>query len=367
MTRMIAFGDSTLEGWDGHEDVPRDRTIPKTIGKINGWDVNNRAIGGTKFGGQNSFVMMTAQTNFFAYDVVLAGYGVNDWCYPEALSVEKSNIQQGIQNIRNTNPNIPILFELPTEDFRNGSTSLDDKNSKGWSQNDMCDLIVEVAEANGCQYYDWRTDPLITYANHTTTLGDGQVHPTQATMDAMAQRLAPVIKSLVPSEQLMPSHDGKPKPEEPDDNQPSSHTKKIHLATLEDVFGIGDNVNQNVSTSVKAINEIYSRIAGMYFMEAQKVDWSVKYDNASSRQLRNGVIKVLRYEQELVNQLISFCNANGIIDMMIGKTAYISLDPPIMLRLDDDHYQSQYNQQWKIVETTLNKLFSYLEAAEGVD
>ena len=46
--RLIAFGDSIFEGWDGHEDIDRSKRIPETIGKINGWDVTNKAVGGTQ-------------------------------------------------------------------------------------------------------------------------------------------------------------------------------------------------------------------------------------------------------------------------------------------------------------------------------
>ena len=67
MANLVALGDSILEGWDGHEDVPRERTIPKTIAKINGWQASNKAIGGTQFGGKNSFVQLTAQTNFWLW------------------------------------------------------------------------------------------------------------------------------------------------------------------------------------------------------------------------------------------------------------------------------------------------------------
>lgn len=334
---MVAFGDSILAGWDGHVNVAHDRRIPETIGKINGWDVDNRAIGGTKFDGVNSFVAKTAETNFFAFDIVLVGFGVNDWCYPGSLADEKAAIQRGIDSIHATNAKIPVLFELPTEDFRNGSTSLDDKNSAGWTQNQLCDLIIQVANANGCKYYDWRTNPIITPANHMTTLGDGQVHPTQATMDKMAQTLAPVLASMAggtSTQPITPINPNKP------DEHPGQPTIKgdCQLAKATDPFKLGDNLNGNVRTAVNFINGIYKRASSLFGADPKTVDYKTAYGNKLNRPLRNGVIKSLLELQHLINDLIKYCNEVGIVDPMTGNTDTITIDPPRVLTTDDKDY-----------------------------
>lgn len=381
MTRMVAFGDSILAGWDGHVNVAHDRRIPETIGKINGWDVDNRAIGGTQFGGNNSFVSKTAETNFFAFDIVLVGFGVNDWCYPGTLGDVKNSIQQGINNIHATNSKIPILFELPTQDFRNKSTSLDDKNSRGWTQNQLCELIIQEANDNGCKYYDWRTDPLITPENHLTTLGDGEVHPTQAVMDKMAQRLAPVLASMVkgdatPTTPVTPDHPTKPD----DDHHNSGHGNsggdsgdvkpvkiKCQLVMIDDPFKLGDNVNSNVKTIIDFINGIYKRASDVFGSDPKTVSLKTSYSNDLMRPLRNGVITTLIDLQHIVNDLIKFCNEFGFIDMMKGDTPLIEVDPPRMLTTDSDYYQPLLNAQWKLIEDTLNKLSGYLQEMEGED
>ena len=369
MANLVALGDSILEGWDGHEDVPRERTIPKTIAKINGWQASNKAIGGTQFGGKNSFVQLTAQTNFYAYDIVLVGYGVNDWCYPSgSLSVEQQYIEQGIQNIKNTNEQIPIVFELPTEDFRNGSTSLDDKNNRGWSQNDLCDLIAQVATEHGYQYFDWRHNPLITPGNHTTTLGDGQVHPTQDIMDKMAARLAPMLKSVYEQHNHNNSSNEEPSgnhPGDKPDDQPVTGDD-VQLEMLANPFLVGSNLNANTEKVVSAINTIYQKVADLYSMTEDKVDLKVNYPTAPNRTLYKGVILTFLSLQETVNKLIKFCNEQGIVDMMTGKTDTITLDPPHLLTLDDA-YQKQYNAQWQIIGEVLNKLLGYLKEMEGVE
>lgn len=374
MTKLIAFGDSILAGWDGHVNVAHDRRIPETIGKINGWDVDNRAIGGTQFGGNNSFVSKTAETNFFAFDIVLVGFGVNDWCYPGALGDVKNSIQQGINNIHATNSKIPILFELPTQDFRNKSTSLDDKNSRGWTQNQLCELIIQEANDNGCKYYDWRTDPLITPENHLTTLGDGEVHPTQAIMDKMAQRLAPILKSMVSESSqpiVPPNHPNKPDSSSKDEDGIGDNTSKpvralCRLDKVDDLFKIGDNLNSNVQKIIDFINEIYKRTSDLFGLDPISVTLETNYSNDLLRPLRNGIITTLLELQNIINELIKYCNRYGFIDMLTGDTSLIKLKPPRCLNLDKEHYEQPLNEQWKIIEDTLNKLSGYVEEMEGV-
>ena len=366
--RLIAFGDSIFEGWDGHEDIDRSKRIPETIGKINGWGVTNKAVGGTQFSGNNSFDSFTAQTNFYAYDIVLVGFGVNDWCYPSSLDSEQQAIEQGIRNIRSTNPDIPIVFELPTEDFRNGSTSLDDKNSRGWSQNDLCDLILRVANQNGCTAYDWRSDPLITYTNHTTTLGDGQVHPTQATMDAMAQRLAPVVKEAYDNRKKSNNNDNQNNNNNGNDDKPDPDQKgPVQLIKLTDPFLVGAVFKVNSDKVIQAANQIYQKISDLYEMQDTKeVTLNFANSKALNRKLRNSVVSSFLSLQSVMNDLIDFCNSHGFIDDITGMTPHITIEPPRQLDLGEA-YQNQYNQQWNTLATTLNRLLGYVKNLEEGD
>ncbi|MCT3210499.1 SGNH/GDSL hydrolase family protein, partial [Limosilactobacillus reuteri] len=126
------------------------------------------------------------------FDYALVSYGVNNFSWPEALATVKQNAVNGFEALKRKNPNIKILLELPTEDFRQGSKTLYDVNDAFWNQNQLDDMLIDVAKQEGLEYYDWRPDPLITYENANQTLGDGNtgVHPTKATMRAIAQRLA---------------------------------------------------------------------------------------------------------------------------------------------------------------------------------
>ena len=49
MTKLIAFGDSIFEGWDGVKKVGDNQRIPEQVGKELGWSIENWAIGGTKY------------------------------------------------------------------------------------------------------------------------------------------------------------------------------------------------------------------------------------------------------------------------------------------------------------------------------
>ena len=63
MPKMICLGDSIMAGWDGKENVSPNERIPELIGQYLGWQVDNKAIGGTQFlGGGNSFTQMVKKT-----------------------------------------------------------------------------------------------------------------------------------------------------------------------------------------------------------------------------------------------------------------------------------------------------------------
>lgn len=195
MSGIIVFGDSIMAGWNGKQQVFE--TVPRQIGEILGVPVTNKAVNGTQIaGGGQDLVHFVNSTSLKDYDLVMLGYGTNDW---GAQSESLDNMEKGLdyfkQQLEAENPNAKVFYELPMEQFGNNSTSLDDKNSKGLSQNDIINFLKNYAISSGWGYYDWRPDPLIIYANRMQTTGDnGWGHPTDAIMTEMAKRLAAAIK-----------------------------------------------------------------------------------------------------------------------------------------------------------------------------
>lgn len=377
--QMVTLGDSILEGYDGHEDVARDRTIPATIGKILGWQVNNLAIGGTKYDmSSRGFYAMTTKYNFYGYDVCLIGYGVNDYSYPNSLEQERNCVIQGLNNLKRANPHMKILIELPTQDFRYGKTSLDEKNDKGWTQNDLDNMLISVARDQGVDYYDWRPDPLITPANHTTTLGDGQVHPTQATMDKMAQRLAdklrsmnvglttPTVQPTQPTQPTTPTHPTTPtQPTTPyQPTQPTQPAVKsidnLKIDRLPDLFGIGTNVEMGMQRVADKANELYkslARIEGLIDVPKISVDRH-NPGNALERPLRSYVVLSFMEITSPINDLVHRFNKYWLRDPD-QPIDILELSRPDQLTLDK-HYLDTINQNWSLIEGKINELVKHM-------
>lgn len=348
-----------MQGWDGHKTVST--PIPQMIGQINGWEVTNLAIGGTKlYGGDNSFTDMVIKNRFESYDYALIGYGVNDFTYPSgSLDDIKKALSQGIQGIKAANPDIKILIELPTQDFRKGVISLDTKNSREWSQNDLCDAIIEVAKDNDCAYYDWRPAPLITNNNRTTTLGDSEVHPTFDTMKEMAKVLAASLESIKGNDQPI-------QPTSPSDpgGQPTTPIvfQKITLSPLgNDDFSFCKNVAVNASQVLTFINDLYAKLPPFFRPASFSVEplYNNPGDGASDRQKREYLIKELLSLGSTINELISTCNRHHVVNPEgFQPTSMLSADPP--RALDFQSIKADLNREYKKIEDKLNELAEYI-------
>lgn len=372
MTKLIAFGDSIFAGWDGKENVSANQRIPELIGQQLGWQVTNVAIGGTKYDdSSNGFTEMVNKTDVTGFDYALVSYGVNNFSWPDSLDVVKQNALSGFKALKKKNPQLKILLELPTEDFRQGSTTLFDFNNAFWNQNQLDDMLIDVADQEELDYYDWRPNPIITYENANQTLGDGNtgVHPTKATMKAIAQRLVTKFQQMVngTSTPDVPIHVDPPSPDKPEDNKPQPPVVKtidaLKLDRLVNLFGIGDNISNSADRTANKINELYQCLAQL--MGIEKREYQVELSspgNRLSRPLRNYVLLSFFNLERAINDLITVCNNNWICDPQTGlKSDFLKL-----LRVDslviDKHYQDTVNYNYYLIENKLNALIGYINA-----
>lgn len=372
MTKLIAFGDSIFAGWDGKENVSANQRIPELIGQQLDWQVTNVAIGGTKYDdSSNGFTAMVNKTDVTVFDYALVSYGVNNFSWPDPLAVVKQNALNGFKALKKKNPQLKILLELPTEDFRQGSTTLFDFNQDFWNQDQLDDALIEIAKQEQIDYYDWRPNPLITYENANQTLGDGNtgVHPTKATMKAIAQRLAAKFQQMVngTSTPDVPIHVDPPTPDKPDDNRPKPPAVKtideLKLDRLDNLFGIGDNISNSADRTANKINELYQCLVQL--MGTEKREYQVELSspgNGLSRPLRNYVLLSFFNLERAINDLITVCNNNWICDPQTGlKNGLLKL-----LRVDslviDKHYQDTVNYNYYLIENKLNALIGYINA-----
>ena len=67
-----------------------------------------------------------------------------------------------------------------------------------------------------------------------------------------------------------------------------------------------------------------------------------------------------------INDLIRYCKKQGIMNYETGEyMATIDLGIPRMLSFHDDGYQAIINDDWKLIQNTLNQLSLYIQEMEG--
>lgn len=352
MTKLIAFGDSIFEGWDGVKKVGDNQRIPELVGKELGWSVENWAIGGTKYDqSYTGFPGILDQHPITGYDYAMWMFGVNNFGWPDSLDTIKQCLQAGINKAKSQNPTAKLLVILPTQDFRWGGKTLYDINSQFWSQTQLDDLIQEVAQQNGVAFLDWRDDPVITPENCAETLGDGAngVHPTVATMAKLASRIADKLKTMGGT-----SDTPAPAP------APTKNTAQLKLARLTQASDLLDNLTSNNKLVVNYLNGINSQIDNVFVtgtIDAQTV--TPPTVETLGREVRNYLFSVFGSIEMYLNNLIKVANSYGIFDQQTGQaTATVALAPPTGLTLDSD-FMDAINALWSTVESKLNNLQSY--------
>lgn len=353
MTKLIAFGDSIFEGWDGVKKVGDNQRIPEQVGKELGWEVENWAVGGTKYDtSYTGFPSILDQHPIAGYDYAMWMYGVNNFGWPGSLDSIKQCLQAGIDKAKSQSPTTKLLVVLPTQDFRWGGTTLYDINSQFWSQNQLDDTIKEVAQSNGVAFLDWRDDPVITPENAAETLGDGAkgVHPTVATMAKLASRIADKLKTMGGTVNPAPSP------------SPTKNTSQLKLDRLTDGSGLLDKLADNDQRVVDYLNGIDGQIATVFATGKIGAQTATKPDvDTLGREVRNYMFDLFGSLEMYLNGLIKVANSYGVLDQQTGQaTATVILTPPTGLTLDSNFVDS-INALWSTIESTLNSLQSYAD------
>ena len=187
MKKIAIIGDSVTFGYDGQKNGPP--IIAQELASLANLEYVNLSIGGVSFGDSNGISGQVNRVNFKDFDYALIDMGINDYRFPhETIGNMQTALQAGINKIKADNPNTQIFLVTPLQSWEGNNGGLDQKNSMGFSQNDIDDMITRIARLNGLKYVDWRDNPIVTEANHKQTLGDGTVHPTAETQRLMAQR-----------------------------------------------------------------------------------------------------------------------------------------------------------------------------------
>ncbi len=383
MAKLLCLGDSIMWGVTGFDAAhPRaNPTIPEKIGQLIGAQADNRAVSATSVNeGKQSLVELLPTVNLADYDYILLGYGANDWgLNRENLKALESGLEMFSAMFSASGSNAYVLVDLMIESFINDATSLDSPNQLGITQNQVMDVFKSWAAKNGYHCYDWRENPIVTPQNYKTVLGDGCLHPNFDTQMKMAQRLADYIRSTESSKPKPPTEPVDPTPPSVPDQPslpveptpPPEPTKptpppvklidQIKIDRLNDLFGIGTNVSNGVNQTIDKVNELYISLETVMGTDPQKAQASlVAPSNALTRSLRNYVLTVFQQLEGIVNNVITVCNQNWIVDPQTGDST-----PPLILRrvnqlTTNDDYKQAVNDNWQAIEETLNELIQYL-------
>ena len=194
LNNIIALGDSITQGWTGSSTAP---SWTAQVAQVMNVPVDNVAVGGSTLTPSNTahnFLQQITEVDFKKYSVAVVFFGINDFnYYKPALQNLKDTLATGIKQIKDANPFIEIYGILPIQSW-DFVMSLSDKNSAGWSQNDMLDAESEVYKQNQVKFLDWRDNPVVTADNRTELLGDKVTHPTASTYVLLGNRIAKFIE-----------------------------------------------------------------------------------------------------------------------------------------------------------------------------
>lgn len=363
MTKMIVLGDSIMWGVTGFDSQhPRaNPTIPDHIGTSLGWAVDNQAISGTRWAdvdNKDNFLEQVAKFNFANYDVVLMGYGINDFDdapYSSPTQITYA-VNKGITKIKSDNPNIHLYIELPTPSFVYGSTD-GAVNPSGYSQKQIYDTIKSEAQLLEVPAYDWRDNPLITYDNRAQTLGDGQIHPVNAVQQTMAERLANWIES---HEQSTASNadndliDWSSLDQWQTTNSEGGSTAQTVTYTPIEVATINgpDSLNHVFNSNAALIINTICKIAGE---DASAVSWHAQTFATLGRDLRNYITDTIAAIKQVSGQALGTTNT----ETSTGETVSVeAMEAPTSLMIGD--VITTLNNDFKGAETALNAILATL-------
>lgn len=359
MTKLIVLGDSIMWGITGFDSQhPRaNPTIPAHIGSLLGWTVDNQAISGTRWAdvdNKDNFLEQVAKFNFSNYDVVLMGYGINDFDdvpYSSPTQITYA-MNKGITKIKSDNPNIHLYIELPTPSFVHGSTD-GAVNPSGYSQKQIYDTIKSEAQLLEVPAYDWRDNPLITYSNRAQTLGDGQIHPVNAVQQTMAERLANWIKSQEQSTVSQTDNglidwssidQGQATDSDSDSTAQAVTYTPIKVATINGP----DNLIQAFNGNVVLIINTICKIAGE---DASAVSWHSQTFAKLGRDLRNYITDTIATIKRVSSQALGTTDT----ETSTGETVSVeAMKAPTSLMVGD--VIATLNNDFKGAETALNAI-----------
>lgn len=213
------LGDSIAQGVYSYDNggVPASATntvdtwVPK-MAKKNGWNVDNKAVGGSGFidpDNDGTGYLIARATDFSPYNLVVIAYGINDWkagnhtigeintgTLPQTPTTVVEAMQITIEAVMTSNPECKIIGILPINcagyNFILGNRSTNYGYGyavNGTTLKQFCETLASVYEYYGIEYVDLVNSSPVNRLNLPNLLVDG-VHPTLVGHELLAHELS---------------------------------------------------------------------------------------------------------------------------------------------------------------------------------
>ncbi|XIF19461.1 MAG: SGNH/GDSL hydrolase family protein [Acetilactobacillus jinshanensis] len=201
---LVALGDSVTRGFDGYHDLFTG-TYPQDLEKILGEKVINQGVDAATLSGPflGDMTSQIKNTHFPQYNGVLLFYGTNDYDHTHHdLKQITTVLKKNLKFIQKNYPKLKIWGILPLTRYDNYHNDDDVKNAVGFTFKQLIAALAKTYRQCGVPALNWEADPhpIITDANYKKRLNDEHVHPTRATYQLMAQRIAKFIKVIISAE-----------------------------------------------------------------------------------------------------------------------------------------------------------------------
>lgn len=334
---IIMLGDSITKGYKPDGYTPY--TLAKTISSKTGATVLNAGYNGARVSvGDGSFDTIVNEYNFGLFDMVIIMYGTNDFGWQdETIDQFRTGYQQALDKIRNDSSTIKIKLVTPIHEFAFANGDLNFKNNHGVSQNMISDAVVELAQKNHADVFDWRQHNVVT--DKSQLYPDG-THPRDATYKAMGEALADWISG----------------------NSTVVEVTDVALSHVDSPFTIKDNVITNYAKCLNALKVIYPKVSRLIGDEHTFEPTVLKLDDdIFNRAMWLYIVHVFDQLKMYTNQAIEVFRSNGFANFRTGKDfEEVNITRPTSL-LIDKNYQSVLNHNWDELQKALNDLLTVLK------
>lgn len=196
-SRLDAFGDSIVHGYNGSDDKVMYNPYIKIVATSFGMSLDNHAINQATVSGNadKDIYKQIEKANLKYTDYVYISAGVNDYYAKARLTTVKNKLQSEIDLIRKKNKTVKILAALPLPAYKTaGQTTLgtgdayNAANSLGLNLSDYCDALMEVYSKNNIPVLDYRGAQPWNISDFKTATIDG-IHPTEKSHEKLAKKV----------------------------------------------------------------------------------------------------------------------------------------------------------------------------------